>query len=188
MDRKDIERAKAFAARAHEGQVRKSTRIPYIEHPLRVASILEEMGCAPETIIAGLLHDTTEDTDITLDRIVEEFGVRVAEIVAGCCEPDRSLPWEDRKAHTIGTLRDASFDAALVSAADKLDNLRSIERDLARIGDQVWSRFNRGRNPQAWYYRGVLEGLRSNPTEISSHAILDLLEEQIACVFGMESR
>ena len=124
MDEKDIERARGFAARAHGGQTRKSTKIPYINHPLAVADLVREMGADAEVIIAALLHDTTEDTRVTLDQIVEEFGTRVAGIVAGTSEPDKSLPWEDRKTHTIESLRSASFETALVSAADKIDNLR----------------------------------------------------------------
>lgn len=187
MDEKDIERAREFARQAHEGQNRKSTAIPYIEHPLAVADLVKEMGADPDVIIAALLHDTTEDTRVTLDQIVEEFGTRVAGIVAGTSEPDKSLSWEDRKTHTIETLRSASFEAAMVSAADKIDNLRSTADEISRIGDEVWKRFNRGRDQQEWYHREALKSLRANPSEIRTHKILDLFEEEIERVFGSRS-
>lgn len=184
MDEKDIERARDFAAKAHAHQRRKSTRIPYIEHPLAVARMLEEVGATAETVIAGLLHDTTEDCGVTLDEIRKEFGESVASIVAGASEPDRSLPWEKRKAHTIQALRTVPLEPALVSAADKIDNLRSIARDLGAMGHEIWDRFNRGREKQEWYYRGILESLRENASGIASHPLVRILEDEISRVFG----
>ena len=183
-DRKDIARAEAFSARAHEGQTRKGSDAPYIDHPLRVARVLEEHGASPETIIAALLHDTAEDTPVTPEDIQREFGEKVASIVAGASEPDKSLPWEERKEGTIRRLGRVSFESALVSAADKIDNLRSTAADLERIGEEVWRRFNRGRDKQEWYHRKCLESLRANPSGIAEHPLLDLLEEEIRRVFG----
>ncbi len=184
MDRHDIARAEEFAARAHAGQTRKGSNTPYIDHPLRVARMLEEHGASPEAIIAALLHDTAEDTSITQEDIQREFGEKIASIVAGASEPDKSLPWEERKEGTIRRLRSVSFESALVSAADKIDNLRSTVADLERIGEDVWRRFNRGRDKQEWYHRECLESLRTNPCGIAEHPLADLLEEEIHRAFG----
>src|ERR1043165_5018773 len=98
------------AAKAHSGQFRKGTDIPYIAHPYAVGMILARAGCAEEMIAAGILHDTVEDTDLTLEYIKETFGERVAAIVEGCSEPDKSATWEERKRHTIEYLRTAPWE------------------------------------------------------------------------------
>jgi (p)ppGpp synthase/HD superfamily hydrolase len=183
MDRDEIERARAFAARAHKGQRRKGTDLPYIEHPLRVARLLEEAGASCATIIAGLLHDTTEDTPVRLADIRAEFGDSVASIVAEASEPDKSLPWEERKKGTIEKLRSSSWESSLVFTADKIDNLRSTAADLGEIGEEVWKRFKRGRDKQEWYYRECLKSLRENPTGIASHPLVGELEAEIEKVF-----
>ena len=102
---KNILKAAEFAVRAHMKQVRKGTDIPYVVHPLGVGRILSENKCPDECIIAGILHDTLEDTDITYEDLKEEFGVEVADIVKGASEPDKSDTWENRKKHTIEYLK-----------------------------------------------------------------------------------
>jgi len=151
-----------FAARAHRHQHRKGTGVPYIIHPLGVAHILIDLGCHEDLVIAGLLHDTVEDTEVTLEQIRERFGARVAGLVEGASEPDKSDSWENRKSHTIEYLKIAPEDVALVSCADKLDNIRSMRRDHARLGNAIWKRFRRQRAQQAWYYTNlaVAFGLR----------------------------
>ena len=78
-----INRATEFATRAHEGQVRKGTKRPYIVHPVEVADIVSTMTQDEEIISAAVLHDTIEDTDVTYEDIKAEFGEKIAEIVAG---------------------------------------------------------------------------------------------------------
>ena len=79
-DSERVKKAIEFAKKAHEGQLRK-TGEPYIVHPLAVKKILEEWGMDEDTIIAGLLHDTVEDTSISLDEVRQEFGESVAFLV-----------------------------------------------------------------------------------------------------------
>lgn len=155
MDSPLIFHAIQFASAAHAGQYRKGTRIPYLIHPLRVAAILLEAGCAEHLAVAAVLHDTVEDCFVSLEQIRRLFGPRIAELVAGASEPDKSLPWEDRKQHTIELLRTAGDDQLLVSLADKLDNIRSIREDLALHGELAWLRFRRGRDKQRWYYESL---------------------------------
>jgi (p)ppGpp synthase/HD superfamily hydrolase len=184
MDHTDIERARDYATKAHEGQHRKSTEIPYIEHPQRVARMLEELDAPPEVVIAGWLHDTTEDTRVSPKDLRREFGDRVAEIVAGASEPDKSLEWEQRKEGTIRNLRTVSLESAMVSTADKIDNLRSTAKGIDRMGEDAWKRFRRGRDKQEWYHRGVLDSLRQNPNGIAEHPLFGMLEVEIERVFG----
>lgn len=137
-----------FAAKAHSGQYRKGTKLPYIVHPLGVARILIEHECPDEVVVAGVLHDTVEDTAITLEDIRRSFGDRVAQIVQAASEPDKADTWENRKRHTIEYLKTAPADVLLVSIADKLDNMRAIRQDYEKLGDAFWSRFNRPKESQ----------------------------------------
>jgi (p)ppGpp synthase/HD superfamily hydrolase len=154
-----IERAIRVAYRAHRNQVRKGTQLPYTSHPLAVGILLLRLGRSDEAVAAAILHDTVEDTELTLDDIRSQFGETVAEIVKGCSEPDKSLPWEERKAHTIEFLKTAPLDVRLVSCADKLHNLRETIEEYERSGEELWRRFRRGREKQAWYYREVTKSL-----------------------------
>lgn len=178
-----IDAALAFAARAHAGQTRKATDIPYIVHPVGVMLILIEAGeNDPEVLAAALLHDTVEDTEVTLAQIQEAFGARVAEIVAGCSEPNRNEAWELRKQHTVEYLKTAPRAVQLITAADKLHNLRSMIADYAEQGEAIWSRFKRGRTETAWYYRAVTASLKSG--ELRNHPLIRELEEAIESFFG----
>ncbi|MFQ5611779.1 MAG: HD domain-containing protein [Anaerolineae bacterium] len=168
---------------AHDGQYRKQTNIPYITHPFDVALILQKMNCPDILVVAGLLHDTLEDTSVVLADIVENFGPEVAAIVEACSEPDRSLPWEDRKQHTINQLRDAPLEVKLVACADKLSNLKTVRADLQENGEAVWERFNRGREKQAWYYRGVARSLRHGVADLDRYPIFEQLDNLVQLVF-----
>ncbi len=146
-----------FATKAHTGQFRKGTKVPYIVHPLGVAKILIEAGCSEDVAVAGILHDTVEDSSYKMDDIRREFGEEVARLVEGASEPDKSDTWENRKRHTIDILETASMDAVYVSLADKLANIRDIRADYEKLGDDVFLRFNRPKDKQEWYYRAMAD-------------------------------
>lgn len=147
-----------LSARAHHHQVRKGTEIPYIVHPLAVASLLIRVGSPEPLVIAALLHDVVEDTPLTIQEIRARFGPQVAELVSALSEPDKKASWEDRKAHTIDYLeKKATDDVLLVALADKLDNIRAIREGLETDGEMFWARFNRPREKQQWYYRRLDE-------------------------------
>ena len=180
----DINRAIVFAARAHQNQLRKQEDIPYITHPFAVALLLQKEGASEEVIIAGLLHDTIEDTAVTLEDIRTEFGDRVARIVEGCSEPDRSAPWEERKRHTIEYLRQAPYEVKLVSCADKLHNILSIHATLQQIGERVWERFHRGYELQKWYYTALVESLFHGLDGLPEDSIFYQYRDMVHQVFG----
>ena len=145
-----------LAAQAHHRQVRKGTEIPYIVHPLAVAGILIRAGSPEHVVIAGVLHDTIEDTPVSIDLIRSQFGPSVAELVLAVSEPDKQAPWETRKSHTLDTLGSTPLpEALLVALADKLDNIRAIRDGLHTDGVGFWTRFNRPKHQQEWYYRGL---------------------------------
>jgi DNA-directed RNA polymerase subunit RPC12/RpoP len=177
----DIHNAIIFAAKKHEGQKRKGTDIPYIVHPFEVMQILTENGCDKKVVIAGILHDTLEDTQTSPDEIRSEFGRRVLEIVQSESE-DKSKSWKERKQATILHMSSASFESKLVCCADKLSNLRSIYADQKAIGEKVWERFNAKKELIQWYYEEILKSL----SEISDSAMYGELEILVDDVFKLE--
>jgi GTP pyrophosphokinase len=154
-------RAFLFAAEKHSGQARKASTIPYIAHLMGVASLVLEAGGDEDLAIAALLHDVVEDCGGVpmLKEVRRRFGKRVAAIVEGCTDADTDPkpPWRERKEQYLRNLKTADADTRLVSAADKLNNVRSILSDYRSIGESVWSRFNGGREGTLWYYRTLLE-------------------------------
>ncbi|MBW1682158.1 MAG: bifunctional (p)ppGpp synthetase/guanosine-3',5'-bis(diphosphate) 3'-pyrophosphohydrolase [Deltaproteobacteria bacterium] len=181
-----VEKALETAAIAHRDQVRKGTNIPYITHPCAVALILAAAGCGEEVVAAGLLHDTVEDTPMSLEEIREGFGEGVARIVAANTEPPKSLPWEERKEHTIASLASLPLDARLVMCADKLHNLRTIAAEHRELGEKVWERFKRGRKEQEWYYRGLARGLCHRPDLGDYAPLFRKFEEEVDALFSAE--
>lgn len=147
-----------FATNAHSGQFRKTTKVPYIVHPIDVMDILINNNASNDAVVAGILHDTLEDTATTSNDLRQEFGDRITELVIGASEPDKSQSWEARKTHTLETLCDIDdIDQLMVICADKLSNISSIETALNKYGDVVWARFKRGYEQQKWYYCGLAQ-------------------------------
>jgi (p)ppGpp synthase/HD superfamily hydrolase len=154
-------RAFLFAAEKHAGQTRKASTIPYIAHLVGVASLVLEAGGDEDLAVAALLHDVVEDCGGApmLKEVRRRFGSRVAKVVDGCTDADTypKPPWRERKEKYIRHLKTAGADTRLVSAADKLNNVRSIVSDYRVIGESVWSRFAGGREGTLWYYRTLLD-------------------------------
>ncbi|WP_112179709.1 MULTISPECIES: HD domain-containing protein [Paraliobacillus] len=148
-----------YATVKHDGQKRKVDRTPYIAHPYRVAMSLKAAGYENDVVIAGLLHDVVEDTDSTLIEIKDLFGEQIEKLVAYATEPEKTIPWEQRKQHTIDGIKHAPLAAKLVVCADKIDNLHSILESERLLGTVMWDSFQRGREDQKWYYQAVYESL-----------------------------
>jgi (p)ppGpp synthase/HD superfamily hydrolase len=148
-----------LAIQAHQGQVRKSTTIPYISHPMAVASIALEFGATEDQAIAALLHDAIEDGGIQYANIIKaQFGDHVHNLVQGCTDgtPDASgkkAPWLERKTAYLHHLEASSDEVLLVSCSDKLHNARAIVSDLIKEGPSVFNRFSSTTEQTLWYYR-----------------------------------
>ena len=170
-----INHAFAFAAKHHDQQVRKGTRLPYLTGPANVAVILTRYGCSEETVVAGILHDVIEDAvrdgwtrDMLEERIGRKFGNSVLETVLAVCErriddDGVELSYDDRKADYLERLALASEEALWVCAADKVHNANSILSDLRRTSfpETVWGRFSVGREGTVRWYTRVAERLRT---------------------------
>jgi (p)ppGpp synthase/HD superfamily hydrolase len=115
----------------HKDQVRKGTiPIPYVSHLFAVSMILLDYTDNEDVIIAGLLHDTLEDTDYTPKELQDDFGGKVREYVEALTEPQddeyRSYSWKERKARYAKQLKKAPPESLLIAAADKIHNMRAI--------------------------------------------------------------
>ena len=155
-----INKAREFATKAHEWQVRKGTNRPYIVHPIEVGDIVSSMTQDAEVISAALLHDTIEDCEhVSRMLLAEEFSERVANMVAQESE-DKSKTWMERKRATIEHIRNAPHEVKLICLADKLSNIRDIDRDYPVLGDELWNRFRmKDKDTIGWYYKGVRDSL-----------------------------
>lgn len=174
-----FEEALVLAAQFHAQQLRKGTTIPYIAHLLAVTSLVLENGGSEDEAIAALLHDAVEDQGgaDTREKIRRLFGDNVTAIVDGCSDTDVSPkpPWRERKEQYIAHLRTASSSVRLISAADKLHNVRSVLADYRILGEALWSRFNGNKVGTLWYYRAVTDTLR----EVSPSPLIDELDRTL---------
>lgn len=168
-----INHALAFAAKHHDRQVRKGTKLPYLTHPANVALILARYGRDNDTVVAGILHDVIEDCvgegytrEMLEQRIGDKFGPKVLDTVLAVTyrkldDDGVELSGEDRKADYLERLAGASEEARWVCAADKIHNASSIVADLKRTVDTetIWKRFGGGRAGTSRWYRQVYDRL-----------------------------
>ena len=166
LDTQLVDRAILFAVKAHSGTERRGKGFPYVIHPMEAMAIVATITPDPELLAAAALHDTVEDTDITLDVLRAEFGERVAKLVADESDvftegKSEEETWHQRKKAAIDRLARAPHDAKLVALGDKLSNMRAIARDYAAQGDALWNIFH-AKDPKdhEWHYRGLADALR----------------------------
>jgi len=178
----NFEKALTYAHRAHAGQVRKGSGVPYISHLLAVAALVLEAGGSEIEAIGALLHDAVEDQGgrERLDEIQKEFGPEVAAIVEGCSDAFESPKpeWWERKRKYLAHLPEASPSVIKVSVVDKLHNARTILTDYREIGEALWSRFNAGKEGTLWYYQELINVYRKIPN--GPQGMVDELERVVA--------
>ena len=178
-----LDKAIVFATVAHEGQFRKGTNIPYILHPLEAAAIVGSITTDVEILAAAVLHDVVEDTSVTIDEIREQFGERIANLVANESENKREdLPaentWKIRKQETLEHLKNAPIEVKMITLGDKLSNIRAIHRDYKMLGDELWQRFNqKDKNEHFWYYNGVANCLVELENHQAYQEYVDLIQK-----------
>ena len=160
-----LDKAIIFAVRAHHNTERRGKGFPYIVHPMEAVEIVATITPDQELLAAAALHDTIEDTDVTVEDIRREFGDRVAELVHA--ESDRFTDgvseedsWHDRKQAAINRLAAASHEAKIVAMGDKLSNMRAIWRDYQTKVDDLWQIFHvKDKASHEWHYRGLADAL-----------------------------
>jgi myo-inositol-1(or 4)-monophosphatase len=165
LDTDLLDRAIVFAVRAHHNTERRGKGFPYIVHPMEAVEIVATITSDQELLAAAALHDTIEDTNVTVDELRREFGDRIADLVfaesdqfaEGVSEEDS---WHDRKQAAITRLKNAPHDAKIVAMGDKLSNMRAIARDYTTKGDELWNIFHvKNKADHEWHYRGLADSL-----------------------------
>ena len=161
-----LDRAILFAVKAHAGTERRGKGFPYIVHPMEAMEIVATITPDQELLAAAALHDTVEDTDVTIEDIRAEFGERIANLVAAESDvfiegKSEEETWHARKQAAMDRLAAAPHDAKIVAMGDKLSNMRAIARDYAMMGDKLWDIFH-AKDPadHEWHYRGLANSLR----------------------------
>jgi (p)ppGpp synthase/HD superfamily hydrolase len=200
-----INHALAFAAKHHDRQVRKGTRLPYLTHPANVAIVLTRYGRDEDTIIAGILHDVIEDCvrenytrEMLGQRIGDKFGMNVLDTVLAVTQRSiddsgTDLSSEERRDDYLERLAQASDSARWVCAADKLHNAGTLVADLKRTIDPatIWGRFSAGRDGTVRWYRRVFDRLNAvgftAPIMEELRRVVETLEELAESNMAAES-
>ncbi len=173
-----LQKATYLAIQAHNGQVRKGKPVvPYITHPLTVGLILAKIGADENVIIAGILHDSIEDTDVTKEKIKKEFGEEVCEMVDDVTEQDKTLPWDTRKRLAMEHIPHMNHGSLLVKSADLLHNLTDIIADYKKEGEEIFKIFHASKKMQLERYNNLISAIEKAWTE--NPLLPDLKKAQI---------
>lgn len=177
-------RAVHWALMLHEAQVRKRSGVPFAGHLLAVASTVIDHGGSAEAAIAALLHDAIEDQggDATALEIESKFGARVRALVEHCTDArtEPKPPWRPRKEAYLQNLSTSARESLLITAADKLHNMRSLTRELLTCGPACWESFSSGREGAMWYFRSVIDALKQRTDAMLPVLLVDELETAFA--------
>ena len=158
-----------LAYKLHGHDARKKSNVPYIAHLLAVCALVQLDGGSEDEAIAALLHDTLEDKpeEINREEIRQYFGEQVLKIIEVSTDTPKDYaggqkpPWKERKEAYIKHIRQTDPSLLRVTIADKIDNARAILADHHRLGDQVWEKFNAGKEDQLWYYSSCVEAFHA---------------------------
>ena len=186
-----LQRAFRYAAEKHDGQTRKQSAVPYLSHLMAVASLVLEAGGDEEMAMAALLHDVVEDCGgmPRLREVRKQFGRRVAKVVEGCTDSfgEPKPEWVERKKDYLREVKHADVETRLVSASDKLHNVRTILSDYRQHGEAIWTRFSGKKDGTLWYYRALSdEYRRRSPNRITRE--LEIAVTQLESAVAKETR
>jgi (p)ppGpp synthase/HD superfamily hydrolase len=176
-----LQQAFRYAAAKHDGQTRKKSAVPYLSHLMAVASLVLEAGGDEDMAMAALLHDVVEDCGgmPRLREIRKRFGPRVAKIVEGCTDSfgEPKPEWVERKKDYLREVKHADAETRLVSAADKLHNVRTNLADYRQHGEAIWTRFNGKKEGTLWYYRALSDEYQRRNRNRITHELAIAVEE-----------
>jgi (p)ppGpp synthase/HD superfamily hydrolase len=166
------------ARSAHAGQTRNgSGGMPYVEHPIAVAALLDENGFGDEILAAALLHDVVEDSETTLDELRRLFGEPVAGMVGALSDDESMDSYRERKAEHRERVAAADGDALAIYGADKLTNVRTLRRAYEAEGDAVREEFKVPVELKTEVWEADLALLREKAPELP---FLDELETELS--------
>lgn len=181
-----LQKAYIYAATAHAGHERKGTGIPYFTHLITTLNYAMQLTDDKEILAAAVLHDTVEDTHVTLQDIENEFGSRIARYVEAETENKRTdFPahetWEIRKLENIKHLQIAPYEVKIIVLSDKTANAESMVREWRKNGDALWEKFNqKDKQKHAWYYRGCQKAMG----ELNDTSVMKIYQAYLDELFG----
>jgi (p)ppGpp synthase/HD superfamily hydrolase len=185
MDPK-FDKALALAIDAHGKQTRKGSDTPFLVHPLSVALLLAKLGVHDDIIIAGILHDILEDTDVTIDYLASECSTLTVFLVDEVTTENPEEPWASRKIETAEKIRYMTTAGAIIKACDLLHNMRSLHMYNLRDGEKVWDSFTANKELEHWafsqYYWALTKRLKEE--EADFYNIVVECGELIESIFG----
>ena len=187
MDTELLDRAIVFAVQAHHNSERRGKGFPYIVHPMEAVEIVATITPDQELLAAAALHDTIEDTDVTVEQLRAEFGDRIANLVHAESDQingelfngeNEEETWHARKQAAIDRLAAAPHDAKIVALGDKLSNMRAIWRDYQVKGDELWKIFHcSDKAAHEWHYRGLAASLKELEDAFAYQEFVRLIDE-----------
>lgn len=188
LDTDLLDHAIIFAVKAHHNTERRGKGFPYIVHPMEAVEIVASITPDQELLAAAALHDTIEDTDVTVEQIRAEFGERISELVHAESDQidgevftgggNEEETWHARKQAAIDRLAAASHDAKIVAMGDKLSNMRAIWRDYQTRGDELWNIFHvKDKASHEWHYRGLAASLSELSDTFAYQEFVRLIDE-----------
>ena len=187
MDTELLDRAIMFAVQAHHNSERRGKGFPYIVHPMEAVEIVATITPDQELLAAAALHDTIEDTDVTVEQLRAEFGDRIANLVHAESDQingelfngeNEEETWHARKQAAIDRLAKAPHDAKIVALGDKLSNMRAIWRDYQVKGDELWKIFHCSEKAaHEWHYRGLAASLKELEDTFAYQEFVRLIDE-----------
>ncbi len=182
-----LDKAIRKAAWAHEqaGQHRKGTDIPYIIHPFGTMLVASNATDDEDVLIACLMHDVLEDVDPSIhdeEAMRKDFGDRVVSIVKEVTKDNSVTDWRKRSEAYLHHLEtEASYEAVIVSAADKIHNLLSILSDYQDVGNALWNRFStKNIDDQLWWYQSILSVIKGRYPDLLLVKNLEVLVNDLS--------
>ena len=152
-----VDKATRYIALKHDGQYRRGLDIPYSTHLYGVARVLKTAKYSDQVVIAGLLHDILEDSDATVQEIEELFGAQILQLVKAVSEPDKSIPWKERKQKAIEKVKELNDDEISIAIAEKIQNLNSMAFVINNFGENAWYGESAKKSDQQWFYEHYFE-------------------------------
>lgn len=162
---------------------RKGKDIAYIPHPLTVALILSQAGAPEDVVVAGVLHDTIEDSvkgrEVTPEMLTERFGKDIAEFVTGVSEESEESSWQKRKEEVLKKFGNSPKETLFLKSADVIANLKETMQDYEREGDNTFNRFGASKEATLRHKLNTIKTILANYPENPLKEDLNHLYRQI---------
>ncbi len=178
-----VRKALDFSATVHKDHLRVGLNVPYIVHPVAVASLVSNYVQDEEVVSAALLHDVIEDSNgYTAEHMQRDFGGRISMLVDSVTENKydsfgKIKPWQERKESYLEKLREGSSECRLICVADTIHNIESLLQTISQCGNEVLGQFGAGLDKKILFYEQIIRTIGGSiPNELRER-LVSLVEE-----------